>query len=99
MTETKDDFMVGKSREKFNEIGFFSTTYHLLLPMYNFNQNNFILQETLRSAFFLRVRLCKQKEKVSLCLCLHCCIESKAVSYRMIGSNLEISLLLQRIGN
>lgn len=76
MTETKDDFMVGKSREKFNEIGFFSTTYHLLLPMYNFNQNNFILQETLR----LRVRLCKQKDKVSLCLCLHCCIENNAAS-------------------
>lgn len=30
--------------------------------------------------FFLRVRLCKQKEKVSLCLCLHCCVESKAAS-------------------
>lgn len=33
MTETKDDFMVGKSREKFNEIGFFF--YYISLAITN----------------------------------------------------------------
>lgn len=35
--EIKDEFMVGKSWEKFNEIGFFFIIYYLLLSMYNFN--------------------------------------------------------------
>ena len=33
VTETKDDFMVGKSREKFNEIGFFF--YYISLAIIN----------------------------------------------------------------